>query len=106
MAGHNGVKFTYLCEETFLQIKDGWSTGALLYILGTPFTYGGMTLKASCAVYLRKDLLPVALKNLLLVYPELADKDDSKKIEEEVDKCEEKDIENDDVKEDNDNDQI
>ena len=77
MAGHNGLKFTDLSEETFLQMKDSESTGALFYIPGTPFAYGGMTLKASCTAYLRKDLLPVALKNLLLAYPELAETDNN-----------------------------
>lgn len=105
-AGHTGVKFTDLSEETFLQMKDVDSTGALFYIPDTPFAYGGMTFAASCTLYLRKDLLPVELKNLLLAYPELADKDEIEKIEQEVQKEDEKDEndekEDDGVKEDND----
>lgn len=94
-AGHNGLKFTDLSEETFLQMKDDESTGALFYIPGTPFAYGGMTLKASCTAYLRKDLLPIALKNLLLAYPELADEEEIRTIEAEAEKTEEKDNDDD-----------
>ena len=85
-AGHTAVPFKELSEETLSQVRDVDSTGALFYIPNTPFAYGGMTFKSSISVYLRKDLLPVELQNLVLAYPELKDETEEPEKEKESNK--------------------
>ena len=45
--------------------------GAVFYIPGTPFAYGGLTFGASFAIYLNKDLIDVELGKLALMYPDM-----------------------------------
>ncbi|KAH0789898.1 NOL1/NOP2/sun family protein [Histomonas meleagridis] len=79
IAGHKAVPFNQFSKETFQQMENVDSTGAIFYIPDTPFRYGGMTFKSSASVYLRKDLLPVELEKLLLAYPNLPKEENENK---------------------------
>ena len=75
-SGEKGVATQSLSEETQKQIKNSIQGGALIYLPGTRFVYGGMIFKASIALYVRKDLRTNEIAKFNIAYPELAKSDE------------------------------
>ena len=72
-AVHHALSYTAISEESYAPMRDDHSgtPGAVFYIPGTPFAYGGLTFGASFAIYLNKDLIDVELGKLALMYPDM-----------------------------------